>query len=173
MLPTEYPFAAATGWALFDWQPSATARATFTRIAGGMSASRLQLDRYRQNLQIVIPNSQIQFWVWAEQTFSLFSWANGTITTFNPHVYPESISVETAITPREARAVGFNRPGIGFGVFFVNGVYYTGRTLTANQITIVNRYFGVYTIAGAIQTAGTRVYISSLNRVRVLAIGHN
>ena len=173
MSPTSHhPFAAATGWALFDWEPSANSRPNFTRIAGGMSATRLQLDRYRQYLQIVIPNSQIQFWVWSEESYSLFSWSNGTVTTFEPQVYPESVTVETAVVAREVRAEG-RGPGGTFGIVWPSDLRnYTGRTQTPHQITIANRRFGIYSVTGAIQPAGSRVFVNSSGRVRLLAIGH-
>lgn len=174
MSPIEPALGAVTGWALFDWESNTTGRPTFTRIAGGMSATRLQFDRYRRYLQMVGWGSQVQLWVWSSATFGISFWyqsTGGAVTeTYGPQVYPEAANLETSVTPREARFTAG-----GGGLFdWDAGAYHTSRTTTAAQMTIAGRFFGHYTFAQIGNGAGRRIWFSGASCVRILAIGqHN
>ena len=160
-----------TGWALFDW--TAGNRLPWVRVAGSMPATRTQFDRYRQILKCVGWAGQIQLWAWSVSTFTIDTRYLLVSTVTNesrgPHVYPESVTVETSVTPREYRVT--DSGGIGT---WGSGQYQTSRTTTANQMTIAGRYFGHYSFPwGSNITRRTiRPDASPGVRVRILVIGH-
>ena len=165
--------AANTGWVLYDWTGHAS-RPTFTRIAGDGATCRVQLDRYRRQMQMHGWGAQVQLWVWATSTFEVWSRYDGTTTTRGPQVYPEAVTVETAITPREYRVTlstdGFNTAVWG------SGTYQTSVTTAAVQMTIAGRFFGQYTYTTAGHALGRQIWFAAGAgvRVRCLIIGqHN
>jgi hypothetical protein len=170
--PDEIGLAGGTGWVLFDW--TSGDRLPWVRVAGSMPATRLQFDRYRQILKCVGWAGQVQVWAWSVSTFTIdtrYIVSGSTVTneSRSPHVYPESVSVETSVTPREYRVTLSG----GFGTWG-SGSYQTSRTTTANQMTIAGRYFGQYSFPwGSNITRRTiRPAATSGVRVRILVIGH-
>jgi len=173
MSQTELPYDqyGGTGWALFDWVHSSD-RPQLTFVAGNMHSLRLQFDAYRRVLQMPYAFAQIQLWVWSQNDFRLTVYKPGpnTTETLYPTAYPDTETTVSAVTLREYR--------IPTGGAWGGGTYQNNRTTTSNQMTIVNRFFGIHEIATPANFVNevVRITISqpgTKSKVRLLAIGHH
>jgi hypothetical protein len=168
--------AIGTGWTLFDWTPGN--RIPWVRIAGCMPATRIQLDRYRQNLQMVGKEGQIQLWCWSTSTFTAtHRYNNAGVQTDarTPQAYPEAATVETSVTPREFRPRTVTLPGGGTTLPWGSGIYQTTRSTATPQMTIASRFFGQFAFAW-FSGYNSRLVMSSTSgvKVRILVVGqHN
>lgn len=180
MLPTSQY--AGQGWALFDWTYHATRPQLLFR-AGNMDAARLQFDAYRRFVHIPYWAAQIQFWCWSQNDFRLLisRRANGADVTLDqtlyPQAFPEVVPIVTGVTVREYR--------FPTGTQWGTGSFQNQYTQTQKQMTISNRFFGVFDvktrtnqdpIGGRFDPYGLRVDFEqpgTRSTIRVLALGHH
>lgn len=171
--------ATGTGWALFDWDYHAT-RAQLTYRAGNMDSVRLQFDAYRRFIHIPQWAAEITFWCWSQNDFRLQQWRRGIgpdVLAWNhyPQAWPQSIEVANDIRIREYRLP--NNPTGPWGAGAFQNLFAT----TPVQMTIANRFFGVFNVIAtpeqyAFDPYATRVEVfqpGTKSTVRILAVGHH
>lgn len=181
MLPiNDRPFDqyAGQGWALFDWNYHATRPQLLFR-AGNMEATRIQFDAYRRWLHVPQWAAQIQLWCWCQNDFRIEeSKRPGTnpiiVATHYPTAFPESLQTVVGAAVREYRFGGAQVWG--------QGAYQNNYTTSTAQLTIANRYFGVFEFRtttqgqGAFDPFGIKldfVQPGTKSTIRVLALGHH
>lgn len=180
MLQIDRPFDqyAGQGWALFDWNYHATRPQLLFR-AGNMDATRLQFDAYRRWLHVPHWAAQIQLWCWCQNDFRIEEsrriGSNPTIVaTHYPTAFPESLQTVVGVAVREYRFAA--------GAAWTQGSYQNNYTTSNAQLTIADRYFGVFEfrtttqIPGGFDPFGIKLDLVQPNNkstIRVLALGHH
>lgn len=166
---------AGQGWVLFDWEYSAT-RPQLTFRAGNMEATRLQFDAYRRFVHMPQWAAQVQFWCWSTNDFRLLRYrrVNGVTPTLYqtdfPQVFPEVVPLVSGVIVREYR--------LQANALWGQGSYQNNYTLTNEQMTIANRFFGVFDVSteSGFDPYGVRVDFEQPGNksvIRVLALGHH
>lgn len=161
------------GWCLLDWEYAALGP-QWSFVAGSMPACRLQLDRFRRELQMVGSRSQLQFlcWTTVETKFSLRSGALSYTTTETEFTcFPQSKSIRTAFTPREAKVYQTSSGGF----LWWSARYENDVTNTTYQMTIAGRWYLDTWISHAYSDRRRINFVQpgTNARVRMLAIAHN
>lgn len=169
---------AGQGWALFDWEYSATRPQLIFR-AGNMDATRVQFDAYRRFVHVPQWAAQVQLWCWSQNDFriqeSKRTGSNPTVVgTHYPQAWPEQLQTVVGAAVREYRFPNLQQ--------WTQGSYQNNYTTSAAQLTIAGRWFGVFEFAtttqgaGAFDAYGIRLDFEqpgTKSTIRVLALGHH
>lgn len=124
MSPTKIKHQSAvgqTGWAAFDWNYSETGP-QLTFVAGSCDAARVQMDRYRRDLQGLISGNQWFVVAWSTRDFFMRHRRSGTV------IFTQYANIKPQKTPPIDVAVLNMREGR-----FVTGIptaYYLNRLTT-------------------------------------------
>jgi hypothetical protein len=159
---------AQTGWVLYEYVANSTNRPTMTQIAGCPAAARVQLCRFRRQVQVIGTRSQILWHAWSTQFFEVNHNRFPNPTPIRPDQFPQTVELTTITALREARAQTSGS--------FTSVVHWNSFSNATFNLTEPNRFYAFDTFAGNSNTQFNRSVLAIVTTnpgqiVRLLVIG--